>query len=77
MSPNRHLRERSNAIVQEQTVFSGFSESKVYAESTFLPESILRALTSSEDITSIKTFTGKKRERDMAQVISEWFESRI
>lgn len=77
MSPNRHLRERSNAIVQEQTVFSGFSESKVYAESTFLPESILRALTSSEDITFIKTFTGKKRERDMAQVISEWFESRI
>lgn len=63
MSPNRHLRERSSLTVQEQTVFSGFSKKKVYAEGTFLPESILCALTSSEDITLTKTLKGKKETR--------------
>jgi hypothetical protein len=60
MSPNRHLRERSNVIVQEQTVSSSFSENKVYAEGTFLPESILYALASLKDITLAKTSRRKK-----------------
>jgi hypothetical protein len=61
--PNRHITERSDDILQEQTVSFSFSERKGNAEDTFLPRSILCVLTSSKDITFTKTFKEKKRKK--------------